>query len=248
MMRAYIINLDRAPERWASVERAFHGTRFELCRIAGIDGKTLTFPHPDYSEKRFRWFHGRPTSPGHVGCYLSHVKAMQAFLATSESHALIGEDDLLLGPHFEATIEEALQHEKLWDIVRLTGLSEGRPLRVKPLGRDHWLCVGLGRLKGTGAYVVNRKAARAYVIHLLPMWLPIDHAMDREWFYGIRAAYILPFPGSQIDAGFRSLIHTTKTEKLSSLYRLGATYPYQAFNEVTRYLFRGFAYLRMRFA
>ena len=69
-MRAYIINLDRAQERWRSVERAFAGTSFLLCRIGGIDGSALQLPIPEYSESRFRWFHGRPTSLGHVGCYL----------------------------------------------------------------------------------------------------------------------------------------------------------------------------------
>ena len=107
-MRAYIINLDTAHERWTFVEKSFAGTRIDLCRISGVDGKTLKFPLKSYSERRYRLFHGRPTNPNIVGCYLSHIKAMEAFLATNDRHALIGEDDIRLRPDFESAVEAAL--------------------------------------------------------------------------------------------------------------------------------------------
>jgi glycosyl transferase, family 25 len=247
-MRAYVINLDSARDRWSSVERAFAGTRFNLCRISGVDGKTLRFPIEEYSEGFYRWFHGRPTNPGHVGCYLSHIKALKAFLAAEDQHALICEDDLTLRPDFETVLEAALRYARHWNILRLTGLSRGRPAKVTSLFGDYSLCVGFGRLKGTGAYVLDRKAARALVTGLLPMRLPIDHALDREWFYGLRALYILPFPASQLESGFRSSIQVGKSLKLSVLRRSVATYPYQVFNEATRWLFRASSYLKMRLA
>jgi len=247
-MRAYVINLDAATDRWASLERSFSTTSLTLHRIAGIDGRALRFPCQDYSEARFRWLHGRPTSLGHVGCYLSHVRAMRAFLATDDTHALIGEDDVILGPDFESILNAALRYSRHWNVLRLTGLSRGVPLGVARLTGDHFLCVSLGRLKGTGAYIVDRKAAHAFIKHLLPMWLPIDHAMDREWFFGICAAYVLPFPASQTQSGFRSSIHTGKAQKLSVLRRCLATYPYQVFNEVSRWLFRTSCYLKTKIA
>ena len=45
-------------------------------------------------------------------------------------------------------------------------------------------------------------AARALVAGLLPMRLPFDHAFDREWFFGLRAATVLPSPCSQIESDF----------------------------------------------
>jgi len=35
-MNAYIINLDRAKDRWASVEQSFAGTKFDVCRVAAV--------------------------------------------------------------------------------------------------------------------------------------------------------------------------------------------------------------------
>jgi glycosyl transferase family 25 len=176
------------------------------------------------------------------------VRALKEFLATDDEHALIGEDDLTLGPKFEPVLESAMRHARHWNVLRLTGLGAGVPATIAKLGGSYSLCVHFGRLKGTGAYVVDRRAARALSTGLMPMRLPIDHAMDREWIFGLRAASIYPFPASQQESGFRSSIQLGKSLKLSSLGRYCVTYPYQALNEITRWIFRGENYLRAKFA
>lgn len=243
-MRAYIINLDAAKDRWDSVSMAFARTGINVCRVPAINGAALVLPIAEYAEGLYRWFHGRPTSRGHVGCYLSHVKAMKAFLETDDAYALIAEDDLTLEPDFEAVLAAALKQSPLWNVLRLSGLSAGKPVKIAPLFGQYVLCVGFGRLKGTGAYVIDRKAAKAWSSRLIPMRLPIDHALDREWAFGLRALTVFPFPASQTETGFRSSIQIGKSLKLSSLRRYLATYPYQAINEITRWMVRGWQYLR----
>jgi glycosyl transferase, family 25 len=245
-MRAFIINLAAATDRWASVQKTFEATQFVLERIPGVDGYALKFPVPEYAEESYLRFHGRPTSPGHVGCYLSHVRAMQAFLASGEEYALIGEDDLTLGSDFEAVVEAALRTSSSWNLLRLTGLGSGGAARVASLFGDYALCVNFGRLKGTGAYLIDRTAARVLSTGLLPMWLPIDHALDREWAHGLRAACVFPFPASQLESGFRSSIHRGKSLKLPALGRFLNVYPYQAGNEVMRFFVRTGRYLTLR--
>ncbi|WP_166443088.1 glycosyltransferase family 25 protein [Phragmitibacter flavus] len=247
-MLAYVINMDSATDRWMAVQKAFEGTHLKLHRVSGVDGYALKLPIPEYDEALYNRRHGRPTSPGHVGCYLSHVRAMKAFLATDEPYALIVEDDLTLLPDFESTIEAALECASHWNILRLTGLSQGTPAKVASLGRGYSLCIGLGRLKGTGAYLIDRKGAEALSTGMIPMFLPIDHAIDREWVHGIKAAYVLPFPASQVDSGFRSSIQIGRSLKLSNARRWMTTYPYQAYNEISRLLFRSWHYLRAKSA
>ena len=247
-MRAYIINLDSERERWSAVESAFCETEFTICRIPAVNGSALQFPIPEYSEALYHRFHGRPTSRGAVGCYLSHVKAIKEFLATGDEYALIAEDDLTLEPDFHAVLSAAMRYSQHWNILRLTGLTKGTPVSVASLLSDYSLCIGFGRLKGTGAYVIDRVAARALAARLIPMWLPIDHALDREWAFGLRAAYVLPFPVSQTETKFRSSIQVGKSLKLPSIRRYLTTYPYQIINEISRYLFRGLNYLRIRLA
>ena len=182
-----------------------------------------------------------------VGCYLSHVKAMRAFLATDAPLAMICEDDILIKPGLEDVLKGAFRYAKYWNILRLTGLTEGRSLKVARSDNKHSLCLSLGRLKGAGAYLVDRTAAQIFVERLLPMRLPFDHAVDREWFYGLNAVYILPFPISQSEKRFSSQIQTKSKPKFSFLRRSLSTYPYQTVNEVTRWIFRLIHFAQMKF-
>jgi glycosyl transferase family 25 len=246
----YILNLDAATDRWAFMEAAFRPTAFRIHRVPAVNGNSLELPIAEFAEGDYRWYHGRSTNPREVGCYLSHIRACEAFLRSDQQHALICEDDIILQPHFEAVLDAALRHAGSWNVLRLSGLSNGTPVRVASLTEGHALHVSLGRLKGAGAYIVDRAAAAAFAAKLLPMWLPYDHAMDREWFYGLRAAVVLPFPVSQTESGFRSSIQAGKSRQLGKLRRWFTTYPYQAFNEISRWIFRGLhcaiARLRLR--
>jgi glycosyl transferase family 25 len=243
-MRAFIINLDSATDRWAFIEASFSGSRLVLCRVPAIDASALKLPHAQYSERLYRWWHGRTPNVRELACYLSHLKAMEAFLATDEKHALIGEDDVVLRPDFDAVLEAAMRYAHSWNILRVTGLSRGHPARLVRLLGDYSLCVSLGRLKGAGAYVIDRIAATAFLARLLPMRLPYDHAFDREWVMGLRAAYITPFPASQSETEFLSSVQPGIYPRHSWARRVLTTYPYQAGNEIMRWFFRSAAYLR----
>src|SRR5687768_16049730 len=129
-MRAYLINLDAATDRRAFMEQAFAATSLSLERVPALDGARIALPHPDYSETLYHRRHGRTTKPGEIGCYFSHLKAMEAFLASGDSHGLICEDDLVLLPHFEHVLERAMGTAKAWNVLRLSGLSPGNPVRV----------------------------------------------------------------------------------------------------------------------
>jgi len=245
-MRAFIINLDSATDRWAFIQESFARSQLVLCRVPAIDRTAIKLPDARYSEKLYRWFHGRTPNVRELSCYLSHLKAIEAFLATDEEHALIGEDDLVLRPDFDAALEAAMQYARSWNILRVTGLSRGRPAPLVRLCGDYSLCVSLGRLKGAGAYVIDRAAAAAFLDQLLPMRLPFDHAFDREWVMGLRAAYVSPFPASQSESPFLSSVQPGIYLKLSRTRRTLTTYPYQACNEMARWFFRSAAYLRFK--
>ena len=123
-MRAYILNLDAAKDRWAALSGAFERIGFPVTRVPGVEGAKLELPIPEYAEGRYRWFHGRPTNVREVGCYLSHVAACRAFLETTDEHGLICEDDLVLGPDFPTVLEAALRHRS--SRPRLRGRSRTR--------------------------------------------------------------------------------------------------------------------------
>jgi len=210
----------------------------EPVRVPAINGGTIEFPSRDFDEARYRRLHGRVANGYEVGCYLSHLKALTAFLATEEEHALICEDDLVIGANLPEVLRDCLRYARYWNVLRVAGLSTGRAMKVADLPSGGSLCVNAGRMKGAGAYVVDRAAARAFVEHLLPMWLPYDHAFDREWCYGLRCLSVLPFPISQTDGLFRSSIQKSSGARLPRLGRWLGTYPYQVGNEVSRWFHR----------
>jgi glycosyl transferase family 25 len=238
-MLAYVINLDSASARWEHMVAAFRGADVRLVRVPAVDGGAMKLPTAELDLAGFHRWHGREINVFEVACYLSHLKAMTAFLDdTDAEHALILEDDVTPAPGIDLVIREALKSADAWSVLRMSGLSPGRPLTVRKLSGGYSICVSFGRTKGAGAYIVNRLAARRFVDHMLPITVPYDHAVDREWFWGLKAASVLPFPISQTDGQFRSSIQHNSQQKLSRARRFGTTYPYQAFNELTRYIFR----------
>ena len=238
-MLGFVINLDSAPGRWEHMVAAFQATDIRLNRIAAVDGAAITLPMDEFDVAGYRRRHGREINIFEVACYLSHLKAMRAFLEHSDAeHALILEDDVSPSPSMDEVIREAMKFADRWSVLRLSGLSRGKPLRVRKLPSGHTLSVNVGRVKGAGAYIVNRAAAKQFVDHLLPITLPYDHALDREWFWGLNAVCALPFPISQTDRLFRTSIQQHSKPKLSRARRYATTYPYQAFNELSRYIFR----------
>lgn len=231
-MHAYIINMDSATERWKFVSEHFAATGIPFSRISGVNGRQLTLPIPEYDETAYRRRHGQRTNLGAVGCFLSHLKSLRAFLDSQHELAIIAEDDAKPVANLREIVEKALRHRDSWDILRLCGFHNPHPAPYARLDDQYQLCVCFTRLCGTGAYAVTRRAAETLLAKLTPMYLPIDHALDREWAYGLRAAAIVPLPISQEEHGFGSQIHANL--KLPWMRRYLTVFPWRAWNESAR--------------
>ena len=105
----YLINLDGSSERLASATAQLqqHGIAFE--RIAAVDGRKIPAAELEqlYDKKRAIQYMGRDLSPGEIGCYLSHIKAIQAFLASNADIAVVLEDDFRILHDYTAPIQKA---------------------------------------------------------------------------------------------------------------------------------------------
>jgi glycosyl transferase family 25 len=236
-VNTYLINLDRAPLRRFRMERllASFGLAFE--RVAAVDGAGLSLPHPGFDEASYLRRHGRRPNPFEIGCYLSHVECAKRFLGSDAEFALILEDDLDFDDDLAELLEAALEHQARWDILRLSTVNSGRKHKVEPLTASRSLAIALTREKGSGAYLINRKAAGWIAGVLVPMRLPYDLAFDLEFDDGLSACFVDPLPVSQradpcsqIQAGL-------------SAYRLGrrrpwSVLPYRAAAELRRFAAR----------
>jgi hypothetical protein len=83
---------------------------------------------------------------------------------------------------------------EVWDVVKLSGIHRGMPATVRQLRKGRRLVAFLQRQTGAAAYVVNTKAARAYLAGLARMAVPYDHAFDQVWHFGLLLRGVLPLP------------------------------------------------------
>lgn len=79
----YVISLKSRPERLAACTAQLHGCDVRV--IQAVDGRTLAMPTKTTSLTR-----------GEVGCFLSHVAALQDIVAGESPMALVLEDDCVL--------------------------------------------------------------------------------------------------------------------------------------------------------
>lgn len=194
-LRIYVINLDRSKERLTEITRQLNELGLQFERISAIDGKLANdTQRACINEQAYQKKHGKQSLPGELGCYLSHVKAIQTFLNTNDEFALILEDDAVFGADFVQVITRLLANSARWDMVKLSGVHSGTPVNDIELNPFYRLAVMFSKCTGSSAYVINRKAALAYYQKLLPMTLPYDHEFDLGWKYRIKVRAVNPFP------------------------------------------------------
>lgn len=238
-MKAFLINLPECLDRKEYASSMLVNAGFDVVLVQAIWGKNLQYPNTDYSSLSYRLMHGKKDNYGEVGCYLSHIKALKQFLNTEDEYAFICEDDISVDPNINKVLQAALNEQKRWDILRISGLRSGTPIKVCSLDEKYALYVNLTRQTGSGAYLVNRKAAKKLAEVLLPMKLPLDHAYDREWLWGLRALMVYPVLANQRN-GFESQIKARKHYKLPAYIRYLTVFPYRTVNEISRVVYRLF--------
>jgi glycosyl transferase family 25 len=202
-------------------------------RLAAVDARALTpEQRAALDESAYCRKHGKTPVLGELGCYLSHVEVMRAFLASDFEFALVLEDDAQLKPSLPAVLQALLEHTRRWDVAKLSAVHSGTPVRVLPLAEGHWLAVMLTRCTGSSAYVMNRRAAEAYARGLLPMSLPYDHVFDQGWRFRLKYRLVTPTPCGH-DEEIASTITAPATRKFHWAKRFPA-YRYRLGNELKR--------------
>lgn len=194
-MKCFIINLDRAQDRWIATAQKFRDLGFDVVRVPAVDGKTLKRPFPDFSPFLYFCCRGRPISAAKVACFQSHLKALKTFLETDDEFALICEDDVAPLPELPEIIEKTLEYRNAWNFLRLNGIKETKGVDFAVLSEKYRLGVDLKTASGNGAKIVDREAARLLLTKTLPMRLPHDVTLFYDLpISGIREVSVRPFP------------------------------------------------------
>ena len=202
----YVINLDRDAERMASIRANLEALGLAFERLPAVMGKDVPEWEKLVDLPAYAW-RNRLDSPraGEVGCYLSHLKAMETFLRTDAPWCVILEDDVEVLPAC-AEVLRSLAEKDDWDLVKLFNFHSGMPVTKRALAGGHRLVAHLTRTTSSAAYVVNRRAAESLLKSMRPISEQVDHALDRPWETGLRTRGIRPMP-----VVLAPVAHTTST-------------------------------------
>lgn len=234
-LHTWVINLDKDRERLQRITQQLAPTGLAWTRISAVYGRDL--PEPErlrlLDSASYRRKHGMEPALGELGCYLSHVAVMRALLDSPHRFALVLEDDVLLTPALVPVLQGLLAHAGRWDMVKLSQVHSGTPQPVLDLAPGHRLAVMLSRCTGSSAYIVNRRAAQAYVDGLLPMSLPYDHVFDQGWTFGLQVRMVTPTPCIH-DEEIATTIGTGGASRKFRWWRRLPAHAYRLGNELRR--------------
>jgi glycosyl transferase family 25 len=204
----FLINLDRSVKRRADMTArlAALGLSYTWFRaVDGVEEWSSLIQHLD--EPAFRRNTGRSVLAGDVGCYHSHLRVWQTFLATNADTALVLEDDVVFHDDFIDALAKALAARDKWDMVKLNCIRAQHPFRQIGVGR-YRMTSYIGTFTGTGAYLITRDLAARLLPSMLPITRPIDHELDPVFVHKFRHFGLEPFP-SHVDDGNESTITGT---------------------------------------
>jgi glycosyl transferase family 25 len=200
----YVINLDRNPERFEQIRSlVLMPLGLPFFRIQGVYGKDIP------EEKRNQLtsykvyelaFNGNRPGPGEFGCFVSHTKAWRAFLSSPYQTALILEDDARLCFEPETVLQMLNRLKTVSDLCLLDGQDGDHREISSILSLESWQ---QGNIKvsaqlscheniNAGAYVINRRAAKALLSKAHHFCLPADHYVQRAWEFPISVTYLSP--------------------------------------------------------
>ncbi len=213
----YVVNLDRAPERWAKVQAGLAREGLVPERFAAIDAaKGEHLPVSRYDESRSLARRGLPLRPAELGCFASHYLLWQR-IQESGRPAVVMEDDVRIDEDFAHAVALAQSLAEHCPMIRLSALQRGRePRLVAELGEGYRLVRHNKGPGGTQAYFLTPAGAARFLEDARVWFEPVDDHMDAYWRHGVAALAIMPYRVSHDDEG-HSYIQPAKPPKRSPL-------------------------------
>ena len=221
----YLINLDRSAERLAHMTAQLNNIGLNFERIRAVDGADLQLDGDGVDNLRidfdyWRKFHHRNMMASEIGCYMSHILALETFQASSHNFALVLEDDADIGDAFPGVLRDVIAHASEWDIVKFCASHPGIQISRTHLSNGSSLVSYITRTARATAYVVSHSAVGRLLDQLYPIRLPFDHVFDRNFEHGLKMRGVKPMP-----------VTTGKTQSVINESRKRAQGPFRSWGD-----------------
>ncbi|GAB5468118.1 MAG: hypothetical protein Kilf2KO_11480 [Rhodospirillales bacterium] len=198
----HVINLDRAPERWAATTQGLSAQGLTARRFAAIDGqRDPAQVLVRYDEAASRRHVGAPQTLGTLACFASHYALWEA-IAESDGPAVVLEDDLAYQEGFREALDLGASLIDRCRYLRLCALHRTRANQeIEALPGGFRLVRYRRRAIGSQAYLLSPTGARSLLRHAERWWLPVDDYLDAFWIHDLAALALMPFRVAHADAG-----------------------------------------------
>lgn len=225
----YLINLDSSTDRLAqaSAELKKHNIEFE--RISAFDGRQLDITTYDgYNSEKANALMGRDLVGGEVGCYLSHQRCVNKFLASDYDFVIVLEDDLEivsdLIPIVQKTIQWLEQNQNGWYLINIGSTKRKLSKHLCQIN-EHRLLKAYYFPVLTLGLVWSRQGAQAFQNDLTEIDAPIDVALQ-SWLTDLSRGYSMS-PSLVQPNGADSDIDVVKGKNIANRQRIGKRWPRQ---------------------
>lgn len=176
MISIYTINLESETTRKNNISIQFNGFDIKHYFVNAIVGKNLDKIHLSNIVKQSKDNIGRELTAGEVGCYYSHIKAIQQFMGSNDDFAIITEDDIVIVDDFERHVCDIINNfNKNIDIL-LLGYRNGYGSFWKGTSIAAYDCVRFVDCGyGAHAYLISKLGAKKILsLAASPTW-PFDY-------------------------------------------------------------------------
>jgi len=191
-LQTIVISLLRSPQRREKAGIELSKTSLSWSFLDAVDGSQFQELPKEYNSRKVRRLLGFKLTKNEIGCFLSHKKAWQLCLENNHP-TLVLEDDFVLLPHFERTLELLLSEIKEWNLVRLQALAESSHEAVKLFG-DFSIVKNHSDPVGATAYILKPEAAKILLENANEIYEPLDHFLEHKTKHGVDMLAVKPYP------------------------------------------------------
>lgn len=196
MIKVFVINLERAPDRLEHVRRELapvnHLVDFQVFQaIDGRKGWHSLFEHYD-DQKSQRW-KGKSLSLGQLGCFASHYMLWKECVELNESIIVLEDDAVIDVSRFYDFLENIKNIDSRYECLRLfrNFSKHHRSWFVGKVGSLSIVKYTKGPMRATG-YYLTPQAAIKFINSSQRWFLPVDMTMDRFWRNNVECFGVFP--------------------------------------------------------
>jgi GR25 family glycosyltransferase involved in LPS biosynthesis len=196
-LKAYIVHLERATGRKATVAALQAALPIESEILPAVDGQRLS---PDevkaaYVRARFRPRYPFALGLAEIGAFLSHRAAWRKIIGEAVDFAFVFEDDASIDPvRFAGLVDFAVAERSAWDYVLLPAAGlEPTGAVVARRGEFQLLRPHSPPLRAI-AQIVSRAAAERLLAITEPFDRPVDTFLQMNWATGVTLLGATPTP------------------------------------------------------